>query len=144
MKYLKVIPVILISLMASHCMIFEMEEEEEIPRDSIGFLEIEFVIPEYQVPEDKIHLVELSIALDSDSLSRGLYIRKANVSDSKMIYRFVLLERDYHYKAAISCSCLGDTCQEEGFPGGRYSIKKAIDKVSVEGGKTNRFKTNFN
>ena len=144
MRIRNIILLIIMSCIASNCMIFEMEEEEEIPRDTIGFLEIEFIIPEYQVPEDKIHLVELSIALDSDSLSRGFYVRKANVSDSKLIYRFELLEREYYYKAAITCGCLGDTCREEGFPGGRYGIKYAIGKVSVEGGKTIRYQTNFN
>ena len=144
MKFLKSILIVLMCCMASHCMVFETEEEEEIPRDTIGFLEIEFVIPDYSIPKDKIHLVDLSIALDSDSLNRGLFINKANVSDSKLIYRFELLERDYYYKAVITCNCLGDTCLELGFPDGQYGMKYFTDKVTVEGGKTLRYSTSFN
>ena len=125
-------------------MIFEIEEEEEIPHDSIGVLEIEFIIPEYDIPVNKVHLVDLSIALDRDSALQGLFILKANVSDSKKIYQFTLLERDYYYSAAISCSCFGDTCLIEGFPSGQWGIRKSIGQVNVKGGKIQRFPTNFN
>ena len=136
---------ILISLLSfSRCMIFEMEEEEEIPHDSIGVLEVEFLLPEYDVPADKIHLIDLSISFDRDSAIQGKFIRKANVSDSKMIYQFTLLEREYYFRAAISCSCGGDTCSQEGFPGGQNSIKYSFQPVTVDGGKIRRYLTSFN
>ena len=144
MRRIKNILLILPLIFLSHCMIFEMDEQdEEIPHDSIGFLEIEFIIPEYQIPKDKIHIVDLSIAYNEDSAFNGLFIRKANVSDSKRIYRFELLEREYFYLASITCACLGDTCQDGGFPGGRYSLKYSVDNVVVEGGKTLRYYTSY-
>ena len=144
MKWICFISILISLLSFSSCMIFEMEEEEEIPHDSIGVLEVEFVIPEYDIPENKIHLVDLSIAYNRDSAFDGKFINKANVSDSKMIYQFTLVEREYYFMAAISCGCEGDTCSREGFPGGQYSIKKTIQPVIVEGGKTRRYLTEFN
>jgi hypothetical protein len=130
-------------LLLVRCVIFEVEEEEEIPRDTIGVLEIEFIYPGFNLPEDKLHQLDLSIGLSMDSVLRGLFVEKANVSDHKKIYQFILREGEYIYRASIACSCLGDTCLVEGFPPGPYPRKDDYEEVIVTGGKPRRYTTSF-
>jgi len=143
MRYFFIIFIIMALLILGKCALFEMEEEEEIPHDSIGFLEIEFVLPEYDVPKDKIHQVDLSIAYNYNSAVDGKFLHKANVSDQKSIYRFTLLEGEYYFRAGISCACSGDSCIEQGFSGGQYDIKYIFQPAEVKGGKNLRYSTNF-
>ncbi len=121
----------------------ELPEEEEPLPDSIWILEVQFVIPDYQIPKDKIHLVDLSISTTVENAYKGIFIAKANVSDQTRSYQFKLLEGSYYYQAVITCSCLGDTCLNGGFPGGQYGFKYDLDKVEVSGGRISTYKTLF-
>ncbi|MCD6347980.1 MAG: hypothetical protein J7L96_11225 [Bacteroidales bacterium] len=145
-SYAKIVISIIIFLMiAGSCMpkFEDLPDQEEPLPDTVGILEIEFVIPDYQIPKNKIHLVDLSISTNAENAYKGIFTAKANVSDQQIIYQFKLTEGFYYYQAVITCSCKGDTCLNGGFPGGQYGFKYDIDKVLVEGGKTNKYKTMF-
>ncbi len=139
-----IILLIIISCTASCLPEFgELPEEEEVLPDSVGILQIDFVIRDYQIPSNKIHLVDLSISTDVENAYKGVFIAKANVSDQKRSYQFKLTEGSYYYQAIITCSCGGDTCLNGGFQGGQFGFKYDIDKVMVSAGSTNQYNTLF-
>jgi hypothetical protein len=115
----------------------------KIPPVTTGVLEVDFVIPPIPLPGKNIHRIDLSIARTADSLYRGLFVSSANVMDSKSLYRFVLSPGTYYYQAGITCSCLGDSCLWGGFPGGRYGVRWAIDRVEVTLGEVIRESPSF-
>ena len=108
-----------------------------------GVLEVLFKFPYVPLPANKIHRVDLSLALSADSLYKGLFISSANVSDGKDLYRFVLTPGSYYYQAAITCSCQADSCLWGGFPGGQWGKRWAIDKVDVILGEVIRESPSF-
>jgi len=108
-----------------------------------GVLEVFFKLPYVPLPANKIHRVDLSLALSADSLYKGLFISSANVSDSKDLYRFVLTPGSYYYQAAITCSCQADSCLWGGFPGGQWGKRWAIDQVNVRLGEVIRESPSF-
>lgn len=117
--------------------------EDEVPVVTTGVLEVDFQIPYTQLPANRIHRIDLSLARTADSLYRRLYVSSANVMDSKSIYRFVLTPGTYYYQAGITCSCLADSCLWGGFPGGRYGVRWAIDRVEVKLGEVLRESPSF-
>ncbi len=117
--------------------------EEVIPKVTTGVLEVDFKLPPTSLPATKIHRIDLSIARSADSLYRGLFISSANVFDDKSLYRFVLSPGTYYYQAGVTCSCLGDSCLWGGFPGGRYGVRWAIDRVEIKLGEVIRESPSF-
>jgi hypothetical protein len=135
--------VILLTITAVSCKVEIPDVENPETKVTTGVLEIDFKIPYTSLPASKIHRIDLSIARTADSLYRGLFISSANVYDEKTLYRFVLEPGSYYYQAAVTCSCLGDSCLWGGFPGGRYGVRWAIDKVEVALGKVIRESPSF-
>lgn len=118
-------------------------EEPPIPPDH-GFAEVEFLLPEYnKVPSGKIHRVSLAFAYTVDSLYRGEFFKKINVSDYQNLYRVILPAGEYYYEAVITCSCRGDTCLWGGFPGGRYGMKYDFLDFEIRDQATTLIRTNF-
>ena len=113
------------------------------PEITTGILEVEIKLPYIPLPKERIHLVDLSLARTADSLYRGLFLASPNVYDDKTVYRFTLAPGTYYYQAGITCSCLGDSCLWGGFPGGRFGVRWAIDKVDVIKGKVIRESPSF-
>lgn len=142
MKTIGYIALFLILAASAGCKVESTTEEVVMPVTT-GVLEIDFKLPYIPLPKKNIHLVDLSIARTADSLYRGLFISSANVIDSKNIYHFVLTPGTYYYQAGITCDCLADSCLWGGFPGGRYGIRWAIDKVDVLLGKVIRESPSF-
>jgi hypothetical protein len=101
-----------------------------------GHAEISFPLPPTEIPQKGIHRIDLSLALSIDSLNRENFYRIVNVSDFQSQYSFVLNPGQYFYRAGITCSCGGDTCLWNNFPGGQYGIKWTIGWFTVEKGKT--------
>jgi hypothetical protein len=119
-------------------------DNPEIPHDNnsdtlLGIVEFDFPLPARSVPVAGIHRIDLSIAATTYDLYRGDFLISANVSDRVTTYTFKLLPGDYYFQAGITCSCMGDTCFWDGFPGGRFSTKWAMDKITIiKGEKLNR------
>jgi len=113
-------------------------DDDVISPVTTGVLEVDFKLPPIPLPAQNIHRIDLSIARSADSLYRGKFISSANVMDSKSLYRFVLAPGTYYYQAAITCSCLGDSCLWGGFPGGRYGQRWAIGHEVVKLGEVIR------
>jgi len=101
-----------------------------------GLIVFDFQIPDIDLPANKLHRVDLSLARTADSLYRKQYISAANVSDLKQSYSFVLLPGRYFYQAGVDCTARGDSCYYAGFPGGYLSIWWTMGWVDVEAGKT--------
>lgn len=98
-------------------------EDIPIPPDH-GYVEVEFLLPEYKkIPDRNLHRVSLGFAYTVDSLYRGEFFKKVNVSDHQNLYKVILPEGEYYYEAVITCSCNGDTCLNGGFPGGKFGMK---------------------
>jgi len=108
-----------------------------------GILEFHFVIPEYNIPEEKVHRISLSLSYDVEGLYRSEYFHKENVSDYREQYEIVLPEGSYYFDAVITCSCGGDTCLNGGFPGGQFGMKHAFDKFAILDQGTTVVKTVF-
>ena len=117
--------------------------DEVIPKVTTGVLEVDFKLPPTFLPATKIHRIDLSIARSADSLYRGMFISSANVFDDKSLYRFVLNPGIYYYQAGVTCSCLGDSCLWGGFPGGRFGVRWAMDRVEVKLGQVIRESPSF-
>jgi len=113
-----------------------------IPADH-GSLEFRFILPEYKIPKENIHRISLSFAYSVDSLYRGQYFQKVNVSDFQELYTLFLRPDDYYYDAVITCSCGGDTCLNGGFPGGRFGMKHNFNKFYIENQKSTIIETHF-
>lgn len=108
-----------------------------------GSLEFRFILPTYDIPQEKIHRISLSFAWSVDSLYRGQFFRKINVSDFQEVYTLYFPGQDYYYDAVITCSCAGDTCLNGDFPGGRFGMKHAFNKFSIEVQKSTVIETHF-
>lgn len=94
------------------------------PLENEGYVEVEFKLPKYNgIPSQNIHRVFFGFAYTVDSLYRGEYFKKLNVSDYQILYKEILPVGEYYYEAIITCSCEGDTCLNGGFPGGKYGMK---------------------
>ncbi|MFA5815084.1 MAG: hypothetical protein WC865_05650 [Bacteroidales bacterium] len=117
-------------------------DEVIIPADQ-GTLEFRFILPEYDIPKDKIHRISLSFAFSVDSLYRGQFFRKVNVSDFQEVYTQYFPGDEYYYDAVITCSCAGDTCLNGNFPGGRFGMKHAFNKFNIENQKSTVIETHF-
>lgn len=109
-----------------------------------GIITFSFPIPDNRVPQNKVHRVDLSIATDAKSLYSGYFLESANVSDVKGTYSFKLVEGEYYYQAGITCSCMGDTCLWDGYPGGQWGIKWTSGKIEVIRGQTVNKNLSFN
>ena len=108
-----------------------------------GILEVQFIVPEYSIPEKNVHRVSMNLSYDVEALYRGEYFYKANVSDYVEQYQILLPEGSYYYDAVITCSCGGDTCLNGGFPGGQFGMKHAFDKFTIEDQGSTVIKTIF-
>jgi len=114
-----------------------------IPPDH-GFVKVEFIVPEYKrIPEQNIHRVFLGFAYTVDSLYRGEFFIKVNVSDYQKLYETTLPSGEYYYEAVITCSCGGDTCLNGGFPGGKFGMKYDFSNFYIEDQKSTIIKTIF-
>ncbi len=133
---------ILLAGFLSACLKIKNDDDPIIP-DNHGTLEFRFMLPEYKVPKGSIHRVSLGFALSVDSLYRGQYFQKVNVSDYQESYSLLFLPDEYYYNAVITCSCGGDTCLNGGFPGGRFGMKYNFDKFEIENQKTTIIETHF-
>jgi hypothetical protein len=109
-----------------------------------GMITFNFLLPDGRVPENKVHRIDLSIAEDAKSLYSGYFLVSANVSDVKSSYSFKLDEGEYYYQAGITCSCSGDTCLWDGYPGGQWGVKWTSGKVEVLKGQTIYKNLSFN
>jgi hypothetical protein len=143
MKAFKYLIIILIAAVALKCNDEPAGGDDIITPVTTGVLEVDFKLPYVALPTSKIHRINLSIARTADSLYKGLFISCANVYDEKSLYRFVLAPGSYYYQAAITCSCLADSCLWGGFPGGRYGVRWAVDKVEVKLGEVIRESPSF-
>ena len=122
---------------------FTGSETVPIPPD-YGYVEVEFSLPSYnKVPQEGIHRVSLGFSYTVDSLYRGEFFRKVNVSDHQNVYKIILPEGEYYYEAVITCSCDGDTCLNGGFPGGKFGMKHDFLNFYILDQETTLIKTNF-
>ncbi len=103
----------------------------ELDKD-MGTVQFNFPIPiRRNVPVDQVHRIDLSVAINAYDLYRGEFLVSANVSDLVQTYTFKLHEGDYYFQAGITCSCAGDTCLWDGFPGGQWGTKWTLDKFTI-------------
>lgn len=100
-----------------------------------GTIEFDFQLPQYNIPSEGIHRIDLSIAESSDDLYRGNFLVSINVSDRLATYTINLLPGDYYFQAGITCTCMGDTCLWAGFPGGRFGTKWDVNKITITKGE---------
>ena len=112
------------------------EDPGSTTEKSIGSINFNFEIPDRRVPVDKIHRIDLSIAKDAKSLYSGYFLECANVSDLLSSYSFSLEEGEYYFQAGITCSCEGDTCLWDGFPGGQWGTKWEAGMIEIKKGET--------
>ena len=112
--------------------------------DSTGIITFNFPIPDRRVPVENVHRIDLSIAVDAHSLYSGYFIESANVSDVQTTYSFSLNEGEYYYQAGITCSCQGDTCLWDGYPGGQWGAKWVSGTFVVLKGETTVKNLSFN
>ena len=117
--------------------------DNEIIPVNHGSVEFRFILPDFKIPEEGIHRISLSFANSADSLYRGQFFRKINVSDFQEVYSLFFLPDDYYYDAVITCSCDGDTCLNGGFPGGRFGMKHNFNKFIVENQSRTIIETHF-
>ncbi len=116
-----------------------------ISRDeNAGTVEFDFQINSKVASTGGLHRIDLSLALTSYNLYRGDFLISANVSDRERTYSFKLEPGDYYYQAGITCSCLGDTCLWDGFPGGRFGTKWTMDRITIIKGEKLSKKITFN
>ncbi|MFA6129087.1 MAG: hypothetical protein WC699_17445 [Bacteroidales bacterium] len=101
-----------------------------------GTVEFDFPIPPASsVRGDGIKRIDLSVAKTAYDLYRGDFLISANVSDRERTYTFKLQPGEYYFQAGITCTCLGDTCLWEGFPGGRFGTKWDMDRITIVKGE---------
>jgi len=100
-----------------------------------GTVEFDFPVIGRTAPASAIHRIDLSLAATAYDLYRGDFLISANVSDRERTYNFKLEPGNYYYQAGITCSCLGDTCLWDGFPGGRYGVKWTMDRITIVKGE---------
>ncbi len=110
--------------------------DDDNPLNSnIGIVEFDFEIPARNVPASGVHRIDLSLAINAYNLYRGDFLISANVSDRVRVYSFNLAPGDYYYQAGVTCSCLGDTCLWDNFPGGRYGTKWTLGQITIVKGE---------
>ena len=144
MKYFKLIGIAaVILLLACRPVIIDDGLDNEIIPPNTGTLEFRFIMPKYAIPPEKIHRISLNFAWSVDSLYRGEFFRKVNVSDLQEVYTLYFPGDEYYYDAVITCSCAGDTCLNGDFPGGQYGTKHNFDKFPIEVGKSIVIETHF-
>ncbi len=143
MRTVKYLLLTLMAVMLMQCNGLVPGPDDVEPKVTTGVLEIDFKLPPTSLPANRIHRIELSVARSADSLYRGIFISSANVFDDKSLYRFALTPGTYYYKAGVTCSCLGDSCLWGGFPGGRYGVRWAADKVEIKLGEVLRQSPTF-
>jgi hypothetical protein len=102
---------------------------------NIGTVEFDFPVPVRSAPSSGIHRIDLSLAGSSYDLYRGDFLISANVSDRERTYSFKMVPGDYYFQAGITCSCLGDTCLWDGYPGGRFGTKWMMDRITIVKGE---------
>jgi hypothetical protein len=110
----------------------------------IGTVEFDFPVPLRVAPASGIRRIDLSIAKTTYDLYRGDFLISANVSDKERVYSFKLVPGDYYFQAGITCTCMGDTCLWDGFPGGRLGTKWAMDRITIIKGEKLVKKIAFN
>jgi hypothetical protein len=103
--------------------------------ENFGTVEFDFAVPARNAPASGIHRIDLSLAATAYDLYRGDFLISANVSDQERTYTFKMKPGDYYYQAGITCSCLGDTCLWDGFPGGRYGTKWTMYRITIVKGE---------
>ncbi len=100
-----------------------------------GSVEFNFSLPARNAPVSGIHRLDLSLAHTAYDLYRGDFFISANVSDRVPTYNFNLAPGDYYFQAGITCSCLGDTCLWDGYPGGRFGAIWKMDRITIVKGE---------
>lgn len=78
--------------------------------------------------------MDLSLAWSADSLYRKEFVTAANLSDYAGTYTFTLPPGKYFYQAGKICTCLGDTCLWNGYPGGQYGERWTMGWFEVSEG----------
>lgn len=109
-----------------------------------GTVEFDFPIPERSTRPSGIHRIDVSLAWTAYDIYRGDFLISANVSDEERTYQFKLDPGDYYFQAGITCTCLGDTCLWDGFPGGRFGAKWMMDRITIVKGQKITKTINFN
>ncbi|TSA34812.1 MAG: hypothetical protein D4R64_11030 [Porphyromonadaceae bacterium] len=144
MKKFKIITIIIYSMLVScdPVIVDNGLDETAIPANH-GSLEFKFILPAYKIPPASIHRISLSFAYSVDSLYRGQFFQKVNVSDFQEMYTLFFLPDEYYYDAVITCSCAGDTCLNGGFPGGQFGMKHNFNKFSIINQENTIIETHF-
>ena len=142
MKQIIFTTALLIGLIMACRPVIDDDDPPVIP-PAYGSLEFRFIMPSYRIPKEGVHRVTLGFAYKVDSLYRGEFFKKINVSDYQEVYNVLLLPGEYYYDAVITCSCGGDTCLNGSFPGGRYGMKHNFDKFTISQQETTVIETHF-
>lgn len=79
---------------------------------------------------------DLSIGYTADSLYRKEYLTSANLSDYQGTYTFTLRPGKYFYQAGKICTCLGDSCLWNGYPGGYLGEYWTMGWFELEAGSS--------
>jgi len=108
-----------------------------------GILEVDFELPEFQLIQSGIKRVDLALCYTMDSMYRGEFFYRSNVSDAKQIYQIQLPQGRYYYQVVITCICGGDSCIFGGFPYGYGGLKYAFDEVNIKNGEKTFSKPTF-
>jgi hypothetical protein len=138
-----ILPVILLILLACDRPTSITDPGDLVIPPDYGTLEVDFELPPYPGVQDGIRRADLAVSSSMDDLYREVFIFRANVSDVKEFYQIYLPEGTFYYRAAITCTCLADSCITAGFPEGYGGMKFAFDEVTVEKGKIIRSKPSF-
>ncbi|MFO7616063.1 MAG: hypothetical protein R6V75_02300 [Bacteroidales bacterium] len=136
MKILEKACIFALLVILAGCNPDDPDNPDDNPKEpETGTVVFDFLVPARNVPAEGVHRIDLSIAEDAQHLYRGDFLICANVSDRVRFYTFDLMPGDYYYQAGIACSCLGDTCLWDGFPGGRYGAKWTMGRISIVKGE---------
>ena len=107
-----------------------------IPSETnVGRVNFNFELPVRRVPANRIHRINLSVALDAHSLYSGYFLESKNVRDLVSTYSFSLKDGEYYYQAGITCSAGGDTCLWDGFSSGQWGTKWTSGSIEVVKGQ---------
>jgi len=141
LRYFLIIPL----LMIIGCDTETPDDPNIGPEDkNIGTVEFDFLLTAVHAPVSGIHRLDLSMAHTAYDIYRGDFLISANVSDQVRVYTFKLAPGDYYFQAGIGCSCLGDTCLWDGYPGGRFGSKWVMDRITIVKGETLFKRITFN
>lgn len=136
---------IILCLVIAGCDPETPDDPNDFPDEkNIGTVEFEFPLTSVHAPISGIHRLDLSLARSAYDIYRGDFLISANVSDQVPVYSFNLEPGDYYFQAGIGCSCLGDTCLWDGFPGGRFGSKWVMDRITIVKGETLTKRITFN